>query len=70
MVIDSDDRGLFKQGTVVTANGGSAVKSEEVDQGSHRLTINHHWETLGRGANAQGYGSTTSAVVEAKDCDD
>jgi hypothetical protein len=59
LVIDSDNRGLFAPGTIVTNNGGAAVRSEIVEAGTHSLTVNVHWELIGSGARDRGFGTFT-----------
>ena len=67
MVIDGDNRGLFTPGTIVTHNGGPAVRFEKVEPGRHTLTVDVHWERLGFGGGDRGFG-TFSVSVTAPDC--
>lgn len=67
MVIDSDNRGVYQPGTIVTANGGAAVRFEEVEPGTHTLTVNVHWERLPQGDRDRGFG-TFSVSTTAGEC--
>ncbi len=70
LVIDSDSRGLFPPGTVVTANGGPAVAVEPVEPGTHTLVVERHWETLPSGNNPRNFGTNSVTVTVGEDlCD-
>ena len=65
MVIDSDNRSVYSPGTVVTNNGGPAVRVEKVDPGTHTLTIDVHWERIPFGGGDRSFGSfSVSATAE------
>jgi hypothetical protein len=66
MVIDSDNRGAFEPGTIVTNSGGPAVRFEKVEPGTHTLTVDVHWERLARGNRDRGFGTfSVSATAGA-----
>ncbi|MGI9647059.1 MAG: hypothetical protein ACR2OI_00925, partial [Acidimicrobiia bacterium] len=70
MVIDGDNRGVFTPGTIVTSNSGPAQAIEPVPVGTHKLTVNVHWERLFASDLDQGFGSfSISATVETAECD-
>jgi hypothetical protein len=68
MVIDSDNRGLFAAGTIVTNPGGPAVRSETVEAGTHSLTVNVHWELIGSGRQDRGFGAFTITRTHDDTC--
>ncbi len=71
MVIDSDSRGLFSPGTIVTSQGGPAVAFETVEAGSYTQTLGLHWEQIPGGGFDRGFGTfSITATVKASDCTD
>jgi hypothetical protein len=67
MVIDSDNRGVYEPGTIVTNNGGPAVRFEEVEPGTYTLTVDVHWERFGWGDRDRSFGSF-SVSATAGEC--
>ena len=70
MVIDSDNRGVFSPGTIVTNQGGPAVADEEVDPGTYTLTIDVHWERLPQGDRDRQFGTFSITADANLECED
>lgn len=69
MVIDGDNRGLYAPGTIVTNNGGPAIRVEVVEPGTHTLRLDVHWELIASGAQDTGFGSFSISRTHDGECD-